>query len=108
MGLAGVLLAVAIGVEVLATVCMPRTQGFTDIRWTLLVSLGYVVSIGLLALVVRHIPVSVTYAVWSGAGTALVALIGAAYLGERLDALKIVGVALIIGGVVALNVHAAH
>ena len=102
------LLAVAIGVEVLATAALPRTHGFTDLKWTVLVIVGYAVAIGLLAVVVRHISVSVTYAVWSGAGTALVAIIGAVFLGEQLNAFKVVGIALIIAGVIALNLHGAH
>ncbi|MDF2966534.1 MAG: multidrug efflux transporter [Nocardioidaceae bacterium] len=60
-------------------------------------------SIWLLALVVRQIPVSVAYAVWSGAGTALVAIVGLMFLGERLDAVKAAGLVAIIAGVVAVN-----
>jgi len=108
MAVAAVLLAVAIGVEVLATAALPRTHSFTDLKWTVLVIVGYAVAIGLLAVVVRHISVSVTYAVWSGAGTALVAIIGAVFLGEQLNAFKVVGIALIIAGVIALNLHGAH
>ncbi|MGI8676243.1 MAG: DMT family transporter [Nocardioidaceae bacterium] len=108
MWLATFLLAVAISIEVLATAALPRTHGFTDLQWTVLVIIGYAVAIGLLAVVVRHISVSVTYAVWSGAGTALVAIIGALFLDEQFNAFKVVGIALIIAGVVALNLHGAN
>ena len=68
---------------------------------------GYALSIWLLALVVRQIPVSVAYAVWSGAGTALVAAAGLVFLGERLDVVKVAGLLAIIAGVVVLNLSAA-
>ncbi|MBA2456074.1 MAG: multidrug efflux SMR transporter [Nocardioidaceae bacterium] len=107
MALAAMLLAIAIGVEVAATALLPRTAGFTSPAWTLLVCAGYALSITLLALVVREIPVSIAYAVWSGAGTALVATIGVLFLGERLDVLKVAAITLIVVGVVALNISGA-
>lgn len=99
------LLLVAIAFEVAATSSLPRADGFRDPLWTALVLLGYAISIWLLALVVRSIPVSVTYALWSGIGTAAVAVIGVMYLGERLDALKVIAIAMIVVGVVVLNLH---
>ncbi len=99
------LLLLAIALEVAATSLLPRTAGFRDPMWTVLVLLGYAISIWLLALVVRSMPVSVTYALRSGIGTAAVAVIGVMYLGERLDALKVVAIALIVVGVVVLNLH---
>jgi small multidrug resistance pump len=101
-----VLLA-AIGVEVGATTLLPRTRGFHDLPWSLLVMGGYAVSIWMLALVVRQMSVSVAYAIWSGLGTAAIALVGASLLGERIDALKVIALVLIIVGVVVLNVHTA-
>ena len=102
------LLFVAILTEVAATSALPRAQGFRDPVWTTLVLGGYAVSIWLLAIVVRYLPVSTTYAVWSGVGTAAVALVGALWLGERLDWLSVSALAMIIVGVVVLNLHAAH
>ena len=108
MWMAASLLGLAIVVEVGATAALPRTAGFTQPTWSVLVVGGYAVSIWLLALVVRQIPVSVAYAVWSGAGTALVAAVGLAFLGERLDLVKAAGLVAIIAGVVALNLSAAR
>ena len=105
---AWVLLLGAIGIEVASTAALPRTQGFREPLWTALVVGGYAVSIWLLAIVIRHIPVSVTYAVWSGLGTAGIALVGVLLLGERMDLVKVAALALIIGGVVVLNLHGAH
>ncbi len=108
MILASALLAVAITVEVGATAVLPRAQGFTDIPWTLVVLAGYGLSIALLAIVVKRIPVGVTYAVWSGAGTALVAVVAALWLKEPLNLLQVACLALIIVGVIGLNAAGAH
>ena len=102
------LLAAAIGIEVAATATLPRTQGFTDPGWTILVIGGYAVSIWMLALIVRTIPVSIAYAIWSGLGTAAVAVIGTMFLGEQVSPLKVVSLALIVFGVVGLNLAGAH
>ena len=98
-----VLLMVAIGIEVAATALLPRAQGFTDPWWSTMVLGGYAVSIWLLAIVVRTMPVSVAYAVWSGVGTAVVAAVGYFFLGESMGWVKGLSLALIVVGVVGLN-----
>jgi small multidrug resistance pump len=109
MGLAMAVLVVAIGIEVGATAALPHTDGFRDPVWTPVVLLGYAVSIWLLAIVVRHIPVSVAYAIWAGLGTAAIAVVGVLLLGESWDLTKVLALTLIIVGVVVLNLHgAAH
>ena len=102
------LLLSAIVVEVAATAALPRTQSFRDPTWTVLVLAGYAVSIWMLALVIRHIPMSVTYAVWSGLGTAGIVIVGVILLGERIDVIKAAALGMIIAGVVVLNLHSAH
>jgi small multidrug resistance pump len=103
-----VVLLAAVGVEVGATTFLPRTRGFHDLPWSLLVLGGYAVSIWMLSVVVRQMSVSVAYAVWSGLGTAAIAVLGALVLGERIDAVKVTALALIVVGVVVLNLHTAH
>jgi small multidrug resistance pump len=102
------LLLSAIVVEVAATAVLPRTHSFREPLWTVAVLGGYAVSIWLLALVIRQIPVSVTYAVWAGLGTAGIAAVGVLLLGERLDPLKVTALTMIIAGVVILNLRGAH
>ena len=102
------LLLSAIVVEVGATAALPRTHSFRDPSWTLVVLAGYAVSIWLLSLVIRHIPISVTYAVWAGLGTAGIAAVGVLVLGESIDFVKAAAIGLIIAGVVVLNLHGAH
>lgn len=103
-----VLLLAAIGIEVVSTALLPRAQGFTQPAWSALVLAGYTASVWLLALVVRTVPVSVAYAVWSGVGTAIVAVIGFAFLGESMSWVKVASLAMIVGGVVGLNLAGAH
>jgi len=100
---AGLLLALAIASEVVATVALRSTHGYSRPLPLLVVVLGYGAAFFLLGLVLRSIPVSVAYAVWSAVGTAAIAVIGMAILGEPVTALKVASLALIIAGVVGLN-----
>lgn len=102
------MLALAVGIEVLATSFLPRTEGFTQVRWSVLVLLGYGSAVGLLSVVIRTVPVSVAYAIWAGAGTALVAVIGVTVLGESMSTVKVVSLVLIVIGVVGLNLSGTH
>jgi small multidrug resistance pump len=99
------LLLIAILVEVAATSALPRTHGFREPVWTALVLGGYALSIWLLAIVVRTLPVSTAYAVWAGLGTAAVAFVGVTVLGERWDWITASALAMIVVGVVLLNLH---
>jgi small multidrug resistance pump len=98
------LLLSAIGIEVGATAALPRTRGFHDPTWSLAVVGGYALSIWLLSVVVKSMPVSIAYAVWSGVGTAAVAVIGSLWLGESMSLLKALCLVLIVAGVVGLNI----
>jgi small multidrug resistance pump len=102
------LLSLAIGFELGATSLLKSTHGFTKPLPTAACVLGYVLSFALLALTVKSLPVGLVYALWAGIGTAAIAAIGALFLGEPLTALKIGGIALVIGGVVMLNLGGAH
>ncbi|WP_405587539.1 DMT family transporter [Streptomyces sp. NBC_01190] len=101
------LLALAIISEVCATTCLKLTDGFSRLLPTFAVAAAYVLSFALLGRALKQIPVSFAYAVWSGAGTAAVAVIGAAAFGEALGRPQWLGIALIIVGVVILNIHRA-
>ncbi|MET9735810.1 multidrug efflux SMR transporter [Streptomyces sp. NPDC006458] len=102
------LLAGAIAAEVCATTALKYTDGFSKLLPSLLTVLGYVVSFLLLAQTLRTVSVGTAYAIWSGAGTAVIATIGVFFLGEGMNAAKAAGIALIIVGVVVLNMGGAH
>jgi small multidrug resistance pump len=102
------LLSLAIVTEVAGTVALRYSDGFTKLAPTVLVVLGYGASFWLLAMVLKELSIGTTYAVWSAAGTALIAAFGIFALGEPATALKLGSLALIIIGVVGLNFAGTH
>lgn len=98
-----IILGLAILAEVTATTSLRLSEGFTRLVPSLLVILGYGSSFWLMSLILSRLSVGLTYAVWSGVGTAIVAVIGAILFKESLEPLKLLGFALIIAGVVVLN-----
>jgi small multidrug resistance pump len=104
-------LAIAIAAEVVGTSSLKASAGFTKLGPSLMVLAGYGVAFYFLSLTLERIPVGVGYAIWSGAGVTLIALIGWLVYGEKLDPAAIAGMALIVAGVVVLNLFsktAAH
>jgi small multidrug resistance pump len=102
------LLSFAIVTEVVGTVALRYSDGCTKVLPSAIVVLGYGASFWLLALVLRELSIGTTYAVWSAAGTALIAGFGIFALGEPATALKLASLALIIIGVVGLNLAGSH
>jgi small multidrug resistance pump len=102
------LLSFAIVSEVAATIALRLSDGFTRPGPMVIVVAGYGISFWLLALVLREMSIGATYAVWSAAGTALIAAIGVFAFGEPATALKVASLALIIVGVIGLNVAGSH
>lgn len=100
---APMLLAIAIAIEVFASTCLAKSDGFTQLLPTLASLVGYAVSFYCLSQVVKSMPLGIVYAIWSGVGIVLTALIGWLWLGNRLDMPAIVGMALIIAGVMVIN-----
>jgi len=96
-------LAIAIVAEVIGTSALKAAEGFTRPLPSLLVVLGYGIAFWFLSLVLRTIPVGVAYAVWSGVGVALIALIGWVVYRQALDAGAIAGIALIVAGVLVIQ-----
>ncbi|WP_043263826.1 multidrug efflux SMR transporter [Streptomyces sp. CT34] len=101
-------LAGAILSEILATTAMKYSDGFSKLWPSVGTTLGYLVAFALLAQTLKSMSVGTTYAIWSGAGTAVVAAIGMVFLGESTSPLRILGVLLVIAGVVVLNLDGAH
>jgi small multidrug resistance pump len=99
-----VLLAMAILSEVVATLSLRSSDGFTKPLPSVLVVLGYGVAFYLLSHVLKELTVGTVYAIWSGVGTAVVAVAGALLFGDRLNPTAGAGILLIVAGVVVLNV----
>jgi len=106
--LAWTYLAAAIVSEVVGTVFLRFTDGFSRPAPSILVVATYAASLWLTALALKQLEISLAYAVWAGVGTAAVAVIGMAALGETVNALKLASIALVIGGVVGLNLSGAN
>ncbi len=96
-------LAVAIVAEVIATSALKYSEGFTRPGPTVIVALGYGIAFYCLSLVMKTVPVGVAYAIWSGAGIVLIALIGWLALRQRLDLPAVLGMALIVAGVAVIQ-----
>lgn len=104
-------LAGAILSEVAATSSLKASNGFTRLLPSLAVVIGYGTAFYCLSQTLKTIPLGVAYAIWSGLGTVLVALVGLVLYKQRLDTAAIAGMSLIVAGVLVMNLlsrSAAH
>lgn len=97
-------LAIAICAEVIATASMKAVKGLSTPLPLLLMVCGYGVAFWMLTLVVRSIPVGIAYAIWSGLGIVLISVAALVIYGQKLDVPAMVGMAMIVGGVVVIQV----
>lgn len=102
-----ILLSLAIVFETIGTTALKASQGFTRAGPSAVVALAYGVSFWLLALVLKVVPVGLAYAIWSGAGICLIAMIGWVGFGQKLDAAAILGLGLIVAGIVVINLFSS-
>jgi small multidrug resistance pump len=98
-----VFLIAAIVLEVCGTTSMKVSDGFAKTLPSVLIFVFYGLSMFCLTMAVRRIDISVAYAVWSGLGTAIVAVIGMSWFGEPMGAPKVGALLMIVVGVVALH-----
>jgi small multidrug resistance pump len=99
-----VYLAIAIVAETIATSTLKSTEGFSKPLPTAVVAVGYAIAFYLLSVVVKTMPVGIVYAIWSGVGIVLVAIVGLVWLKQSLDLPAIFGIGLILTGVIVINV----
>lgn len=98
-------LIVAIVLEVSGTLSMKLSEGFSKLVPSIAMLVFYLLGLSMLALALRKIDVSIAYAVWSGLGTAIIALVGILWFEEPITLLKIISLGLIIAGVVGLSLE---
>jgi small multidrug resistance pump len=98
-----VLLSIAIVLEVAGITSMKLSRGFAELIPSIAVPVFYVLSAAAVILALKRLDLSVTYAIWSGVGTALAALIGIAYFREPVTVLKLASLMLVVVGVVGLT-----
>ena len=103
-------LLTAVVFETIGTSALKASEGFTRAAPSALVVVAYALSFFLLSQALRAMPVGVAYAVWSGLGIVLIALIGRIVFGQTLDAPALIGIGLIAAGIVTLSLfsNATH
>ena len=97
------ILFIAIVAEVIATSALKSSEGFTKPIASIVVVLGYMIAFYCLSLTLKTIPVGIAYAIWSGVGIVLVTTIAWIVFDQKLDVWGIFGIALIMSGVLVLN-----
>ena len=97
-------LALAIGAEVIATLALKASHGFSHLTSSIVCLIGYAVAFYFLALVLKTVPVGIAYAIWAGMGIVLIASISAVMYKQIPDFPAIIGMLLILAGVVVINV----
>ena len=103
-----IFLSIAILSEVVGTSALKASEGFSRLWPSAVVVLGYASAFYFLSLTLKTIPVGVAYAVWSGAGIVLIALIAWLVYGQALDLPAIVGMSLIVAGVAVLQLFSKN
>jgi small multidrug resistance pump len=97
------MLVVAIAFEVIATSALKATEGFTRLGPSVVTLVGYALAFYFLSLTLKTMPVGIVYAVWSGAGVVLIAVIGWVYYRQAIDMPGLIGIGLILAGVLVVN-----
>jgi len=102
------LLVVAIATEVIGTLALRASNGFTQVVPSAVTVVTYLVSIVLLAIVLKTLPVGIVYAIWSAVGIALVAILGRFIFGDPVPPMAAIGMVLIVGGVALVGFSGAR
>ena len=98
------LLVLAIAAETVGTTSLKASDGFSRLGPSVVTALAYAISFYLLAQVLKTIPVGIAYAIWSGLGIVFITLIAWLVFRQALDAPALIGMALIIAGIVVMQV----
>lgn len=97
-------LLAAVVFETIGTSALQASQQFTKLGPSLIVIVSYALSFYLLALTLKYMPVGIMYAIWSGLGIVLIAIIGWVVFRQALDLPAIIGMALILTGIIVIQV----
>ncbi len=104
MGRSYIFLALAIIFEIIATTFLKKSEEFSKLWPSVITVIGYATAFYFLSLTLRQIPVGITYAIWSGVGIVFITLIGIIAFKQVPDLPAIIGIALIVIGVIVINV----
>ncbi|WP_332741583.1 DMT family transporter [Hydrogenophaga sp.] len=101
--LAWLLVAISVIAEVVGTVALKYSDGFSRLLPSGAAAACYALAIWLMAVAMRQLDMGITYAVWAASGTAATALVGIAFFGEHMGTVKALGLVCVAAGVVMLN-----
>lgn len=102
-------LAGAIASEVVATLCLRASEGFSKLGFAVVVVVGYVAAFVLLSqTLTRGVPLGIAYGIWAAVGVAAVAVLSIPLFGEGLSAIQVAGLVLVVLGVIALEAGGSH
>lgn len=101
------ILALAILAETIGTTALQASQQFTKPIPAAITVVGYAAAFYLLSMALKTFPVGIAYALWSGLGIVFIAAIGYAIFGQKLDLAAVLGMALILAGIVVINVFSS-
>ena len=101
------LLGAAIATEVAGTLALRASDGLTKLVPSIIVVAGYLASFGLIALVLKTLPVGIVYAIWAAVGVALVAVLGKLMFNDPVPPMAMIGMVLIVAGVVLVSLSGA-
>lgn len=100
-----VFLLLSIIFELISTTSMKLSFGFTKIKYSIIAAIFLLLSTTCLGLTIKKMQVSIAYALWSGIGIMLIVVFDLYFFKERLGTEKIIGIALIVIGIVVLNLN---
>lgn len=100
---AWLLVAISVVAEVVGTVALKYSDGFSRLLPSGAAAACYALAIWLMAVAMRQLDMGITYAVWAASGTAATALVGIAFFGEHMGSVKALGLVCVVAGVVMLN-----
>ncbi len=98
-------LAIAVVFEIAVGIAAGKAKGFTDLRWTIATLVSGAIATFFLSLALLTFDVGVGYAIWTSVAGVGITILGAIFFGQKLGVMKIVGIALVIGGVVGLRLR---
>ena len=96
-------LSIAIVTEVIGTIYLRDTEGFTRLTPSIITALSYAASFYFISLTLKQIPVAVSYAIWSGVGLILINIFASIKYDQTPNTIATVGMGFIILGVVLVN-----
>ena len=103
-----VYLVIAGGLEVVWSTCMKFSEGFTDLKYTILTVVGMIFSFLFLSLATKSLPLGTAYAVWTGIGALGAVIVGIVMFKEPVTAARIFFMALLLIGIVGLKATSGH